>query len=261
MASSAPLEVKVIYDASSSRRRGGAPVVRTGVRHTRWLVVGLINLLVAGAVYYGLWWRVDREIVYPALIMHSTIPGLDNFADQVSGKAGAARAEPEAATTDARTIKLWSVAYGWRTLTAIAFCTLALSGGSLLGRYFGGPARRAGIILFVGAILGLGLAAYIIWTNYEIEYKPSHFRWFVGGVAGALLLLGLTIGRGVRALGKSASLFLMLSALGSVAGMYVYRDIGVLSPEKTTIGIIGLVFVAHSLWACMLWPLAARLPR
>lgn len=255
------LEVKVIYDSSSSGRKLGATVVRTGVNTKRWLIVGLINVLVAGVLYYGVWWRVDRDIVYPALILHSTIP-LGSFGVQYSADGSELVAtKPTPPKIDAHTIKLWSAAYGWRTLMPIAFCMLALSAGALFGRFFGPGGRRIGFILFAAALLGLAIAVYVTLNRDGMQYKVSAFRWFLGCVAGTLLLLGVSIGRGVRGLAKTAALFLVLAATGCAVGMYMFRDLGVLEPKQATTTMIALVFVVVSLWGWILWPVASRLPR
>lgn len=259
--SDASLEVKVIYDASSSGRKLGATVVRTGVSTKRWLIVGLINVVVAGVLYYGVWWRADREIVYPALILHTSLP-LGSFGIQYSADGSKLVAtKPTPPKIDAHTIKLWSAAYGWRTLMPIAFCMLALSGGTLFGRYFGPAGRRIGFILFAAALLGLAIAVYITLNRDGMQYKVSAFRWFLGELAGTVLLLGVSIGRGVRGLAKAAALLLLLAAAGCAVGMYMFRDLGVLNPEQATTTMLALVFIGVSLWGWILWPVASRLPR
>ena len=194
---SAPLEVKVIYDSSSGRGNRRVVITRTGVANSRWLVVGLLNLLLAGALYYGTWWRVDREVIYPKLLMKSTIPGVDlSQVAHALGPKNAPRRQPAprstaATTIDKDTVQLWVVSYSWLALATMAYSALALSAGSLLGRWRGGSIRRIGVILTVAAASGLGLSTYIVLSKHGMEYSPSALRWAMGGLGGLLLFLGL----------------------------------------------------------------------
>src|SRR3972149_10484193 len=76
MNTTTPLEIKVVFDASSHSRRGGtAQRARARSRHEgsyAWTVVAVLNLLVALAMYYGIWWRVDPEI-YLILMMKTPV--------------------------------------------------------------------------------------------------------------------------------------------------------------------------------------------
>jgi len=263
----APLEVKVIYDASSGRGKRGAVVTRTGVANSRWLVVGLLNLLLAGALYYGTWWRVDRDVLYPKLIMNTTIPGvnLDVLAAQMSGQKTRIRRPssppPSSNVVDKDTILLWSVTYGWLALSTIAYGALALSAGSLLGRWRGDSIRRIGVILTVAAAAGLGLAAYIVLSKHGMEYPTGALRWAMGGFGALLLFLGLAIASRVRGLAKFASVALLLSAICSAVGLVMFGKVEAVPQEQTTITFIGMVFVIHAFWAFILWPVSSRLPR
>lgn len=264
---SAPLEVKVIYDSSSGRGKRGTVVTRTGVANSRWLVVGLLNLLLAGALYYGTWWRVDRDVLYPKLLMKSTIPGVDlNQVAQALGPKNAPRRQPASrspvpTTIDKATIQLWVVSYSWLTLATIAYGALALSAGSLLGRWRGDSIRRIGVILTVAAASGLGLASYVVLSEHGMSYPTSALRWAMGGLGGLLLFLGLAIASHVRGLAKLASVTLLLSAIGSGIGLVMFGKIDAVPKEQTTVTFVGMVFVVHSLWAWILWPVSSRLPR
>lgn len=264
---SAPLEVKVIYDSSSGRGKRGTAVTRTGAANSRWLVVGLLNLLLAGAFYYGTWWRVDREVLYPKLLMKSTIPGVDlNQVTQALGPKNAPRRRPAPPsrvpmTIDKETIQLWVVSYSWLTLATIAYGALALSAGSLLGRWRGGSIRRIGVILTVAAASGLGLAAYIVLSKHGMSYPTGALRWAMGGLGALLLLLGLAIASRVRGLAKLASIALLLSAVGSAVGLILFGNIDAVPKEQTTVTFVGMVFVIHAFWAFILWPISSRLPR
>jgi len=264
---SAPLEVKVIYDSSSGRGKRGIVVTRTRVANSRWLVVGLLNLLVAGAVYYGTWWRVDRDVLYPKLIMKSTIPGVDlNQVAQAFGPKNAPRRQSQppsqvVTTIDRDTIQLGVVAYAWLALATISYGALALSAGSLLGRWRVDSIRRIGVILTVAAAAGLGLTAYIVLNKHGMQYPTGALRWSMGGLGGLLLFVGLAIASHVRGLAKLASITLLLSAIGSAVGLILFGQVDAVPKEQTTITFIGMVFFIHAFWAFILWPVSSRLPK
>ncbi len=291
----APLEINVIYDASATRGQRGAVVTRTGPPSSRWFIVGLVNLILAGGLYYGAWWRVDREVLYPNLIMHSTIPGVDlNLLESklfpqkksanrktptktqktkpeknppgqkkksASQPARTAPAKTKPPTVDADTIQLWGAAYTWLALATLASCALALSSGSLIGRTLGDSSRRVGKILAGGTILGLGLAGYIVLSKHGMEFPPSALRLMMGGLGGLFFFAGLTIVGRVRGLAHLAAVTLILSAIGSVVGLLLWSRLGAIPAEQVTVTFLVIVFLIHSGWAWALWPIASRLPR
>jgi len=264
---SAPIEVKVIYDSSSGGGKRRRTITRTGIASSRWLVVGLLNLLVAVGLYYGTWWRVDRDVLYPKLIMKSTIPGVDlNQVAVTFGPRNAPRARPTqpsqvTTTIDKDTIILWTVTYGWLALSTISYCAVALSAGSLLGRWRRDALRRIGVILTFAGVAGLGLAAYIVLSKYGRTYPTATLRWWMGGLGALVLCLGLAFASRVRGFAKFASLTLMLAAIGSAVGLVLFGRIGAIPEEQTTVTFIGMVFLIHAAWAIVLWPVASRLAR
>jgi len=264
---SAPLEVKVIYDSSAGRGKRRATITRTGVTSSRWLVVGLLNLVVASALYYGTWWRVDRDVLYPKLIMKSTIPGVDlNQVAVALGPKNAPRSNPAQAsqasrTVDKDTIKLWTVTYGWLTLSTLSYCAMALSAGSLLGRWRRDTLQRIGVILAVTSVVALGLVAYLVLSRHGMEYPTGALRWTMGGLGGMLFFVGIAIAGHVRGLAKFASSALVLAALGSAAGLILFGQVDAVPSEQTTVKFVGMVFVIHALWAFVLWPVSSRLAR
>ena len=288
---SARLDVKVIYDASGKHaRRSSATAARAGAPSSRWLTIGVMNLLIAGGLYYGAWWRVDREVLYPNLIMHSTIPGVDlsllekqmfRPPTPANGKATArtpnkqaskavkpvgkpapvAPTKPKLRTVDAHTIQLWGAAYAWLALATIASCALAMSSGSLFGRWRGGSIRRTGVILTVGAVLGLTLAVLSAFNKYGMEFPTRELRFGMGGLSVVAFCIGVAIAGRVRGLGRIAAGTLLLSAIGSVVGLWLWSRLGAIPPGQATATFLAIAFVIHSGWAWALWPIASRLPR
>ena len=98
MSPTTPLEIKVIYSASDRprrRRRITKPtsrispdarptagdrahaVVRITTKPRRgWIVVGLLNVLIAGGLYYGTWWKADK-FIYDVFTWSTPLPGMD----------------------------------------------------------------------------------------------------------------------------------------------------------------------------------------
>ena len=81
----------------------------------------------------------------------------------------------------------------------------------------------------------------------------------------ALMLLaalaGSAIGRGARGLTRLAGVLLILSAVGSVAGLYLGSQCGAIRPGLSSLTFMGIVFVVHSAWGWILLPVAARIRR
>lgn len=286
----APLDVKVVYDASATRGRRGTVVTRTGVAPSRWLIVGVINVVTSGVLCYGAWWRVDSEILYPGIVMHSTIPGvnlnllsanmipkkrtphakpLTKSSDQEPARAAlpASKASPATASTagsrtvDARTVQLWGAAYTWLALATLASCALSLSSGSLIGRWRGDSIRSVGMILTGGAVLGLGLSVYTVFNKYGMEYPTGHLRLTMAGLGALCFCVGLSIAGRVRGLARFAGGTVILSAIGSVVGLYLWSRIDAVPPEQATLTYLLIVFAIHSAWGWILWVVAPRLPR
>ncbi len=282
---SAPLEVKVIYDASAGRGQRGAGTSRTGVARTRWLALGLINAIVAGGLCYGTWWRVDRDLLGPHLIMHSTIPGVDlELFSQMLGPNTAAKkatknvrpdkrsvpaSKPVAvppkvskpATIDSHTMQLWGAAYAWLTLATLATCALTLSSGSLIGRWRGESFRQTGKILTACALLGMVLVIYATLSKYGMKYPTAHLRCGMAGLGAVFFCVGLAVSGRLRGLARLAAAMLFLSAFGSVAGLFLWSRLDAVSPDYATTTFLLIVFLIHSSWAWVLWPLSSRLPR
>jgi hypothetical protein len=279
-----PLEIKVVYSASTQRSRPRPVRGRSPSGHARLVVLGLLNLLAAGGVYYGTCWQADPELRI-ALITHTPLPvDIDQAAaflpasrQQVeAGQRGGPEpaapsddADPEAGpgTTSAPTGPsqpglFVGTVIGWEVLCVLSACALSLSGGALLAR--GGRVwRGGGIVLGAGGLMLLGWQAYGLWQRFE-AFVPDQQRLDVGAAVLLVALIGLIRARGARGLTFVAAVLLIVSAAGSVFGLHVARQYEAFDETGLPVSfplLLVLVFVLHSLWGWILLPLASRIPR
>ncbi len=271
----APLEVKTIYTAQKGRR-GPRPAFRRGpaTGGVSLVLLGLLNLVAAGGLYYATWWRVD-PFLYLTLMMKTPVDVDLEAAGTIfgvppGGRTGrseraaseprlgepALREPPWGKQTAQKVIPI--AAYSWLTLATVAVIALSLASGAALGRGGGTVWRRLGVVLTIGTLLGLGFAVYRVWTVYGIQYRPDHLRIGMAGLAFLGLTVGLLIGRGVRGLTRLSAIVLILSALGSALGLYLGSGCGAIDPKQSTPAYLGFVFVIHSAWGWVLLAAAGR---
>ncbi|UCE60609.1 MAG: hypothetical protein JSU63_02440 [Phycisphaerales bacterium] len=242
-----------------------------------------MNLIIATGLCYGIWWRVDQfmylRLIYTARVMDES--DLDKVATQMFGIPPETRdTTPDASSSGAvlpgesmktdeaprivgETAQQVIVvsAYGWLTLATIACCAVALCGGAALGRAGGRLARVIGVLFACGCLLILWWAAYGVWAEHGMAFRPTQLRVGMSALVLLTALVGLAIGRGVRGLTRLAGVLLILSALGSVAGLYLGAQCGALHPEQSSYVFMAIVFIAHSAWGWILLPVATRVRR
>lgn len=278
MNTSAPLEVKVIFDASSRGRRRPMPRARASPRVSRawpWIVLGLFNLLAAGGLYYATWWRVD-PFLYLTLMLKTPV---DLDLDQAAGifvprnneprePASSTPAPPSSVPTalprwtgDAVRKVMGAAAYGWLTLATAAACTLSLSAGVAWSRIGGAPWRRAGVILAATLTLALAVAVFVVWNQYGKQYLPSHLRIGMGGLVLLSAFTGLAVGRAARGLSRIAAIALIISAIGTVIALYLGYRCGAIPPEQATPLYLFLAFLIHSGYGWIQLPVLSRMGR
>lgn len=281
-----PLEVKVIYSSSKQHRGRLTPRPGRPAGQSRLVVLGLLNLIAAGAVYYGTCWWADRE-VRVALLLYTPLMGIDvdeaaSFLPGSQGLPSESRPAPAphesveqpAADSGSETPRkeqqgdpgnpelFVGTAVGWEVLSVLSACALAFSGGALLSR--GGRSLR--IAGFVVGVVGLGLVgwqAYELWQRYA-SFAPDQQRLDIGGLVLLFALIGIASGRGVRGWTYLAGILLIVAAAGSTFGLYVGRQYGAFDLTGLPLSfpvLLVAVFVIHSLWGWILLPLAARIRR
>ena len=271
MASTAPLEIKVVYDSSKRRRRTSyrrvtAPTKR---RMGPLLLVGVLNLAASGGLYYATWWHAD-PFIYLTLMMKTPVdvdPGAVGAIFGVSPEApssqkgpGVREQQPEGPVWSGKTaqIAIPITSYSWLTLATIAACALSLASGAVLGRAGGSVWRRIGVVMTIIVALGLGYAVFRVWNEYGARFLPNHLRFGMGGLTLLLLMIGLSIGRGARGLTLLAAIVLILSAMGTAASLYVGRKCGAIEPALSTPAYLALAFAIHSVWGWILLVVSGR---
>lgn len=278
MTTSTPLEVKVIFDASSRGRR--RPTRRIGYpqrvsRSSPWLVLGLLNFLAAGGLYYATWWRVD-PFIYLTLMLKTPVDMDLNMAAGIFVPRPTEPREPVpppvveqpspptvAPSYTGRTAQMMigGAAYGWLTLATLAACALAASAGAAIGRIGGSRGRRVGTLLALTLALVLAVAALVVWNQYGKQYLPSHLRIGMGGLGALSALIGLAVGRAARGLARLAATTLILSAVGTVAGLYLGSRCGAIPPAQATPLYLALAFLIHSGYGWIQLPILSRMGR
>jgi hypothetical protein len=278
MVISAPLEVKVIFDASSRGRRRPTHRVSHSPRISRsspWIVLGLLNFLAAGGLYYATWWRVD-PFIYLTLMLKTPVDVDLNMAAGIFVPRPTEPREPApppvveqpstpsvAPSYTGRTAQMiiGGAAYGWLTLATLAACALSASAGAAIGRIGGSRGRRVGTLLALTLTLVLAIAALVVWNQFGRKYLPSHLRIGMGGLVLVTALIGLAVGRAARRLASLAAITLILSAVGTVAGLYLGSRCGAIPPAQSAPLYLALAFLIHSGYGWIQLPILARLGR
>lgn len=262
MTDTGTLEVKVVYSASGRQRR--IPRSRRFRRTTpasRLAVFGFINLLVAGAAYYAVWWKAEPELRFK-LLMNTPLPGMDaEKSADAPPRTPEEQAEITRAQTAQATLFVGSVV-GWLTLATISLALLAASGGALVAK--GNNALRV-----FAVFLAMAAFAWALWYMYErwVQYErfvPSHLRLCVGSLLLIIALVTLLINRGARKLSFTAGGVLLLSAVATVAALHIGRQFNAIKAEELFIpfwALAALLFAVQALWGLAMFPLATRAAR
>jgi hypothetical protein len=267
MAPTTPLEIKVVYDSSKRRRR--ASYRRVGPSHGQrmWplLLLGVFNVVVSGALYYGTWWQAD-PFIYLTFMM-KTPTGIPPdavskmFGISVDTQPAQRQAEPADPPTEGPSwagrkaqVAIPLTGYSWLTISTTAVFALSLAGGAALGRGRARMWRRLAMLLGIAVVLGLAFAFFKVGR----QYTPTHLRIGMGCLTFLALMIGLSMGRGVRGLTRLAGILLILSAIGTAVGLYVGGQCGATEPAWATPAFLALALAVHSLWGWVLLVVAGR---
>jgi len=267
------LDIKVVYSATARPKGKGRRALSApgGRREILLVIVGLMNLAAAGALCWATWWPAD-QFIFETLVWKTPIPGVN--LNDVAGIFGVVPepttgtdpiapptepAETPRFTGDTARAVIGGSAYSWLTLAAAAACCLALAGGAAMAAAGGTPWRLAGWILTTAAVLGLAWGAYHTWAKFGMEFPTEATRAGMAGLVALFLFAGLAVGRRPRLLSRIAAVTLVLSAVASVAGLLLGSQCNAIEPEHAALGFLATVFVVHSAYGWVLWPLAKRL--
>lgn len=296
MSQSTPLDIKVVYSASKrGRRPAPGPVapnqppqqpgrkpkpMQKGGGSAKPVGLALVNLLLAGALCYFSWWHVDRYIFYDVVLLQTPVFNIDMDAaaeeifgikpDPVSARGAATQTSVPPLLPPAKPVKrsryddkttqiiIVATGFGWLTLASISMCALALAAGTGLGASWGMGLRRAALMFAVLAVLLLVGAWVAVFTKYEGRYTPLFLRCWMGGLCLLFALWGLASGRNGGRRFRRASFAMLLSAAGSVGGLYLWSQCAV-RVDLEAIGVVGAAFVAAQwVYGAILWPTARR---
>ncbi len=274
MTTTTPLDIKVVFDATSRRRSGG---VRPSLPHSRhqgsraWAVVALMNIVVASAMYYAIWWKADPEIYLRLTLKTPVAMDLDMaagiFVRQPKSTTPRVAPSPVVAETSSEfspATAQWLIpttAYSWLTLATVATCVLALGAGAAAVRAGGPHWRTFGWIASLMLIVALAAGAFIVWREYGIAYKPRHLRLGMGGLVLLASALGLVVGRGARRACRFGAFLVVLAAAGTAVGLYLGNKTGAIEAQYATAGVLATAFAAHSAYGWLLLAVVWRIAR
>jgi hypothetical protein len=134
------------------------------------------------------------------------------------------------------------------------------------------------LILAPGLAIGLAFTVYRLWPQsdvksgqdnkllehvvqslYGMKYSPAQLRMWMGGLVLLALSIGMAVSGRVRGLTRLAAVTVILAAVGSAVGMWLWSQCGALEAGQASVMVLALVFVAHSAWGWVLWPLSRRM--
>ncbi len=279
--STAPFEIKVVYDAT--RRKGRGAVVRTS--HGRaarasgllFAAGAILHLAVAGSMYYVTWQVADPFLTRTMLTKTPlTVPA--KFAANPFGIGRSMPTDPDAAkgiapeeapSNETEPSQRWTgktaqwlvpaTAFGWLTLTAAASFAVALSAGTWLGLSTRGRLRILARIAALLLLVALGFAAWRLWVEYGFGFKVEHLRAGMAGVTLLFVLIGFTASGFVRGLTKFAAIAVILAAVGTAAGIWLWTQCGALDVQYAAWPKLAAAFGIHATWGLILLFSAGRI--
>lgn len=299
MASSQPLEIKVLYEANPGRAAPRRPVTRversSGTRG--WVVLGFVNVAVAVALCYVTWWPIDREM-YLRLMLRAPLdpevvaafanatmnhgawifaptapakPGSFTVLGQ-AGTAAPAFAEssdsislpklPKSSSESAmkKSQQVAGTIYGWLALSTMSFCLLGMAGGAAWNR---GTQSRIGrtakVLAITATLIGVASAAGIGWT-YGASYPVYALRFGMLTLLIIAVLVGATLAHRTLLINRLAGWGIIVSAFGSAIALMYLAEWGILEAKYGSIAFVAVVFAVHSLFGWLLaLPIAARM--
>lgn len=259
----APLEIKVLYDASSRGRRKPVRLGRTTTRRVPGLWLGVVNLIVAATLYYGTWWQVD-PFLYMTILMKTPIM-VDVDMDQVGAQMFGIKPETPKPTASKNIetvpfqfsgktaqILIPATSYAWLAWSTLAACLLATSAGGLISRAKNIYSKKIGVMAVVAAALILIAYVGYVWSNFGLQYRPDHLRFCIAGIVILGANTGILLIRRVAGLTRYASYSLILSAVFSAAGLTIGYYCDAIDDKYATIPFVAMVFGIHSIWGWIL---------
>lgn len=151
---------------------------------------------------------------------------------------------------------------GWQLLATVSICTLALSGGAMLGSAGSPRLRAVGALLSLVTAIALAGGIFYVWREYDVAFKVSHLRKAIGGVVLLSAGAGVALARWPRGLSRLAAGMLIVSSVATVVALYIGLRYEAVKPDELPVPFwlfVGLAFVVQSLWGWLLLPISSRL--
>ncbi|MGB0714867.1 MAG: hypothetical protein ACPGXK_03260 [Phycisphaerae bacterium] len=271
---SSPAAEPKVQRTQSNRRRVATNAAGTG----RGLItLGLFSLLICAGLTYGIWWEIDKKFIGPRILTKTPIDDIDlTEVANLFGAAPPVEVKDSQAGTDpveldegpepvftgetARNIIL-GTAYGWETIATLSCAVLALAAGAGWGRRGGGRVRVLGMVLGVLMLGGLGWKGFEAWQEHGVGLPPDTIRIGVAGLIAVAAMLGIAFGRGTGRLYTLAAVGLFFAAIASVVALSLGNLAGAVEAKYLEPRWLGMVFMAHSLWAWMIMIFGRRMAK
>lgn len=278
-------KISVVYTAD------GDTLGRSRGRRALIAILGAANLAAAAALYYVAWWPIDNWMVETYLLEAPFVPASEmaqfarlfriNPAEVRNGAADSAQLPPPPVEPPAlnslpapwldRTpwriripgryqAPLTTVAmYGWLTLAALAVWTLALAGGACVGAAGGWRIRSVGKVVAPVGVVALAAWGAYVWVTKQTQFSVDDGRLAIAGVAAVCALAALASGRHPVGWVRVAAIMVILSAMGTAAGLWLAACCDTLSGERASLGFMLKASALHAAFGVFL--LAASLFR
>ncbi len=218
---------------------------------------------------YASWWEIDKKVIYITLMTHTPIGGIDMnqlgnmFGVPPSTVPSAAQPSPDMATSvwgmEMTQATMAGSAYGWLTFATIAYCALAFSGGTAIGKFGGSILRRGALVLLGLCVMGFAWGVYTVLNQYGQQYPPRLLRTGMCALAILAMLAGLSRGRHVKRWSRIAAFSLIVSAAVTVVALYLGHQCAAIDDKFVTPLYLATIFAIQSAYGWLLWPISSRL--
>ena len=290
------LDIKVVYRASGRSRsvrparaaKAPRPPTSGGSRGKRaGTIIALMNLAIAGGIFYATWWHVDPDVTVTLEWQTPVIPvealaqlgvffgvRASDHVDEPPAEEGHTSADEtpvfEGATAAA---VMGGASYTWLGAEMVAAGLLALSAGAGLGGLLTSRIRQGARIVAGVLLLYFFVHVTWVWMESRTSFPITAARDAWGILIAFLLIFGAGIGRRGRGFGRVAGVAVILAGLASAAGLYLFTlcdaswhpetviagAASAMGLDASSLTFAVIIFVIHSLYGWVLLGLAANL--